>query len=67
MIGSSWTAENAEAPVKFRDPSPDQISPETNSKSFVSLDDADHLLTNERDSFYAGDVIAAWASRYFDG
>ncbi len=36
-------------------------------KSFVSLDDADHLLTNERDSFYAGDVIAAWASRYFDG
>ena len=33
-------------------------------KSFVSLDDADHLLTRERDSRYAGDVLAAWASRY---
>ena len=26
-------------------------------KSFVSLDDADHLLTNERDSRYAGNMI----------
>ncbi|MDO7084870.1 bifunctional alpha/beta hydrolase/OsmC family protein [Pseudocolwellia sp. AS88] len=33
-------------------------------KSFVSLDDADHLLTNKKDSEYAADVIAAWASRY---
>ncbi|MDX1381210.1 MAG: bifunctional alpha/beta hydrolase/OsmC family protein [Xanthomonadales bacterium] len=33
-------------------------------KSFVSLDDADHLLTRERDSRYAGRVLAAWASRY---
>lgn len=33
-------------------------------KSFVSLDDADHLLTQERDSRYAGHVLAAWASRY---
>lgn len=36
-------------------------------KSFLSLDDADHLLANERDSRYAGRVIAAWASRYIDG
>jgi fermentation-respiration switch protein FrsA (DUF1100 family) len=35
-------------------------------KSFVSLDGADHLLTKERDTRYAGDVIAAWASRYLD-
>lgn len=35
-------------------------------KSFVSLDDADHLLANERDSHYAGRVISAWASRYID-
>lgn len=35
-------------------------------KSFVSLDDADHLLSNQRDSWYAGDVIAAWASRYLN-
>ncbi|WP_441003970.1 bifunctional alpha/beta hydrolase/OsmC family protein [Pseudocolwellia agarivorans] len=33
-------------------------------KSFVSLDNADHLLTNKKDSEYAADVIAAWASRY---
>jgi putative redox protein len=34
------------------------------SKSFVSLDDADHLLLDERDSLYAGAVLAAWAGRY---
>lgn len=33
-------------------------------KSFVSLDDADHLLSHETDSRYAGRVLAAWASRY---
>ena len=33
-------------------------------KSFVSLDEADHLLTREADSLYAGRVLAAWASRY---
>ncbi len=33
-------------------------------KSFVSLDDADHLLLRERDSLYVGSVLAAWAGRY---
>ena len=33
-------------------------------KSFVSLDTADHLLSDQRDSWYAGEVIAAWASRW---
>lgn len=33
-------------------------------KSFVTLDRADHLLTDERDSRYVGTVLAAWASRY---
>lgn len=33
-------------------------------KSFVSLDDADHLLSRRGDARYAGDVIAAWAQRY---
>ncbi|HWR92451.1 MAG TPA: bifunctional alpha/beta hydrolase/OsmC family protein, partial [Desulfobacterales bacterium] len=33
-------------------------------KSFVSLDQADHLLSNLADSRYAGAVIAAWARRY---
>ena len=33
-------------------------------KSFVSLDRADHLLSAAADSLYAGQVLAAWASRY---
>lgn len=33
-------------------------------KSFVSLDRADHLLSNPEDAHYAGRVIAAWAARY---
>jgi len=32
-------------------------------KSFISLDSADHLLSDEHDSRYAGHVLAAWASR----
>lgn len=36
-------------------------------KSFLSLDDADHLLSRERDSRYAGQVLAAWASRFLPG
>ena len=33
-------------------------------KSFVSLDDADHLLTGKADSLYVASVLAAWAERY---
>jgi putative redox protein len=33
-------------------------------KSFISLDNADHLLMNPKDSQYVGTVIAAWAIRY---
>lgn len=33
-------------------------------KSFVSLDGADHLLSNKEDSLYVADVIGSWASRY---
>jgi uncharacterized OsmC-like protein/alpha-beta hydrolase superfamily lysophospholipase len=33
-------------------------------KSFVTLDDANHLLTNDADAEYAADVIVAWSSRY---
>ena len=35
-------------------------------KSFVSLADADHLLTGKHDAPYVADVIAAWAERYID-
>jgi uncharacterized OsmC-like protein/alpha/beta superfamily hydrolase len=33
-------------------------------KSYISLDDADHLLTTDADADYAGRLIAAWADRY---
>ena len=33
-------------------------------KSFISLDSADHLLSDSRDAAYAAEVLAAWASRY---
>lgn len=33
-------------------------------KSFISLDDADHLLTRKADSEYVAETIASWASRY---
>jgi uncharacterized OsmC-like protein/alpha-beta hydrolase superfamily lysophospholipase len=33
-------------------------------KSFVSLDDADHLLSRRADAAYCANVIAAWAERY---
>ncbi|MEO0679307.1 MAG: bifunctional alpha/beta hydrolase/OsmC family protein [Pseudomonadota bacterium] len=35
-------------------------------KSFVTLDDADHLLGRREDADYAAEVIAAWAGRYLD-
>ncbi|WP_111682262.1 bifunctional alpha/beta hydrolase/OsmC family protein [Winogradskyella tangerina] len=34
-------------------------------KSFITLDNADHLLTQEKDSQYVGEVIGTWAKRYF--
>ncbi len=33
-------------------------------KSFISLDHADHLLTDSADSEYVGVVLAAWAQKY---
>jgi putative redox protein len=33
-------------------------------KSFVALDQADHLLSRRDDATYAGSVLAAWAARY---
>lgn len=35
-------------------------------KSFVSLDTADHLLTNKSDAAYAASVISSWAQRYLN-
>ena len=35
-------------------------------KSFVTLNNADHMLTNKNDAFYVGNVVATWAKRYID-
>lgn len=35
-------------------------------KSFISLDDADHLLSKAKDANYVGATLAAWASRYLE-
>lgn len=35
-------------------------------KSFISLDDANHLLTNRKDASYAAQLIAAWSERFID-
>lgn len=35
-------------------------------KSFVSLDGADHLLTNLADAQYVGETTATWANRYLE-
>ncbi|MDC7996601.1 alpha/beta fold hydrolase [Gilvibacter sediminis] len=34
-------------------------------KSFISLDGADHLLTNKVDAVYVADMIGTWAGKYF--
>lgn len=35
-------------------------------KSFITLDNADHLLSRPADAQYAADVIATWVARYLD-
>lgn len=35
-------------------------------KSFVSLDHANHLLTNKTDATYAANVIATWSQRFIE-
>lgn len=35
-------------------------------KSFISLDGADHLMSDKKDAIYAGNVIASWSKRYLN-
>ena len=35
-------------------------------KSFISLDDANHLLTKQQDAAYAAQLIAAWSEKFID-
>jgi putative redox protein len=59
----------------FHSPSDDTVGIENAShiflaakhpKSFVSLADADHLISRASDAAYVANVIAAWAERYLD-
>lgn len=34
------------------------------SKSFITLDNADHFITNKRDSFYIANIISIWVEQY---
>jgi putative redox protein len=38
----------------------------THPKSFVSLDDANHLLTDKRDAAYVAQLVASWADRWVE-
>ncbi|MGR3343598.1 MAG: bifunctional alpha/beta hydrolase/OsmC family protein [Paracoccaceae bacterium] len=42
------------------------FTPARHPKSFVTLDNADHLISRAEDAEYAAGVIAAWAARYLD-
>ena len=35
-------------------------------KSFITLDGADHMLSNKHDSTYVGNLIASWVTRYIE-
>ena len=35
-------------------------------KSFISLDGADHLISNKKDAFYVAEVISSWVKRYVE-
>lgn len=35
-------------------------------KSFITLNDADHLLSNNKDATYAAEMIATWVQRHID-
>lgn len=35
-------------------------------KSFVTLNNADHMLTSKDDAYYAGNIISSWVNRYID-
>ena len=36
-------------------------------KSYISLDDADHLLTRREDAEYAAGIIVSWSKKYLKG
>lgn len=36
-------------------------------KSFIALDEADHLLSRREDATFIADMLNAWATRYLDG
>ena len=70
-----WIANLRRALLVFHGPFDDTVGVENaahifdaakHPKSFISLDRADHLLSDERDARYVGHMAAAWARRYLD-
>ncbi len=66
-------ADLGRALLVFHSPGDDTVSIEhaqrifqtaKHPRSFVSLDDADHLLTRREDAEYVAEVLASWATRY---
>jgi len=70
----SQSIKNLEKPLLILHSPQDEIVDITNAekiyktamhpKSYISLDGADHLLTDKADAQYVGEVIASWAKRY---
>ena len=70
------TIKNLHLPILVFHSPQDQIVPISNAKqifeaahhpkSFISLDDADHLLTKAKDASFVATSLAAWALRYIE-
>ena len=72
---SARIADLRKALLIFHSPSDDVVGIDNASriflaarhpKSFVSLADADHLLSRRSDAAYVANVVAAWAARYLE-
>jgi putative redox protein len=72
---TEWVADLRRALLIFHSPTDDTVGIDNASrifaaakhpKSFVSMADADHLLSRRSDAVYVAHVIAAWAKRYLE-
>jgi putative redox protein len=72
---TEWVGDLRRALLIFHSPTDETVGIENagrifaaakHPKSFVSLADADHLLSRRSDALYVAHVIAAWAKRYLD-
>jgi putative redox protein len=72
---TEWVADLRRALLIFHSPTDDTVGIDNagrifaaakHPKSFVSMADADHLLSRRSDAVYVAHVIAAWAKRYLE-